>query len=145
MPLPVGLRQRGGPCGSRTRNLLLAGELRYLVAPPAHESRERESNPPREAYETSLIPDLPHCDGVTQRGAVAVWLTPLVSTREDSNLQPPACHAGAPPLRHASPWSQERSNLLLPGFNRPLHRQSFRTMSPLEDRMIEGVRDSLDR
>ncbi len=25
VPLPVGLRQRGGPCGSRTRNLLLAG------------------------------------------------------------------------------------------------------------------------
>ncbi len=46
VPLPVGLRQRGGPCGTRTRNLLLAGELRFLVAPPAHWSRERESNPP---------------------------------------------------------------------------------------------------
>ena len=55
VPLPVGLRQRarlgsmfrgsGGPRGSRTRNLLLAGELRYPVAPPAHWSRERESNP----------------------------------------------------------------------------------------------------
>ena len=27
-------------------------------------------------------------------------------------------------------WSQERSNLLLPGFDRPLHRQSFRTEVP---------------
>ena len=38
-----------------------------------------------------------------QRGAVTVWLV----------------------LRA---WSQERSNLLLPGFNRPLHHQSFETM-----------------
>src|SRR5438445_9069653 len=30
-PLRVGLRQRGGPCGSRTRSLLLAGELRYQL------------------------------------------------------------------------------------------------------------------
>ena len=44
-----------------------------------------------------------------QRGAFSVWLTPLV-------------------------WSQERSNLLLPGFNRPLHRQSFRTMRLLGHR-----------
>ncbi len=36
-------------------------------------------------------------------------------------------------------WSQERSNLLLPGFNRPLHHQSFRTMGALEDRAIEGA------
>lgn len=51
-----------------------------------------------------------------QRGAVTVWLTPL------------ACW-----------WSQERSNLLLPGFNRPLHNQSFRTMGLLENRAIEGA------
>src|SRR5262249_2863714 len=40
VPLPVGLRQRaschfGGPCATRTRNLLLAGELRFRFAPPA--------------------------------------------------------------------------------------------------------------
>ena len=51
-----------------------------------------------------------------QRGAVTVWLTPL------------ACW-----------WSQERSNLLLPGFDRPLHHQSFRTMSLLGNRAIEGA------
>ena len=28
--------------------------------------------------------------------------------------------------------------LLLPGFSRPLHRQSFRTMGLLENRAIEG-------
>ena len=49
-----------------------------------------------------------------QRGAVTVWLV----------------------LRL---WSQERSNLLQPGFNRPLHRQSFRTMNLLENRASEGV------
>ncbi len=72
-----------------------------------------------------------------QRGAVTVWLTPLVSTQ--------VWHW----LRHASRWwPQERSNLLLPGFNRPLHRQSFRTVGLLENRAIEGVRPgghSLDR
>ena len=40
-----------------------------------------------------------------QRGAVTVWLTPLV----------------------LSWWSRECSNLPLPGFDRPLHRQSFET------------------
>jgi hypothetical protein len=55
-----------------------------------------------------------------QRGAVTVWLVLFV-------------------------WSQERSNLLLPGFNRPLHRQSFRTMNLLENRASEGVLDSHDR
>jgi hypothetical protein len=35
--------------------------------------------------------------------------------------------------------SQERSNLLLPGFDRPLHRQSFRTVGLLENRAIEGA------
>jgi hypothetical protein len=35
VPLPVGLREQSGPRGIRTRNLLLAGELRFLVAPPA--------------------------------------------------------------------------------------------------------------
>ena len=39
-----------------------------------------------------------------QRGAFPVWLTPLVQ------------------------WSRECSNLPLPGFNRPLRRQSFRTL-----------------
>ena len=33
-----------------------------------------------------------------QRGAVTVWLTPHRSTREESNLQPPACRAGALPV-----------------------------------------------
>ena len=55
-----------------------------------------------------------------QRGAVTVWLVLFV-------------------------WSQERSNLLLPGFNRPLHRQSFRTMNLLENRADDGVLDSLNR
>ena len=49
-----------------------------------------------------------------QRGAVTVWLVLRV-------------------------WSRKRSNLLLPGFNRPLHHQSFRTVNLLEDRASEGV------
>ncbi len=55
-----------------------------------------------------------------QRGAVTVWLVLFV-------------------------WSQERSNLLLPGFNRPLHRQSFRTVNLLGNRASEGLVDSLNR
>jgi hypothetical protein len=49
VPLPVGLRQRRvsvrGPCGIRTRNLLLAGELRFQLR---HRPwwRGRGSNPP---------------------------------------------------------------------------------------------------
>ena len=83
VPLPVGLRQRvvgdgGGPCGSRTRNLLRAGELRYLVAPPARGSRERESNPPSGGYGPPPIPDPP------QR-----W-----GGRPDSNRLPPGSRPG---------------------------------------------------
>lgn len=125
VPLPVGLHEQGGPCGSRTRNLLLAGELRYLVAPPAHASRERESNPPREAYETSLIPDLPHCDGVTGRTRTGflrghdpacrpLQLRPQ-STREESNLRHPPCEGGGLPLTYSSvvgraSWSRTTSS-----------------------------------
>ena len=55
-----------------------------------------------------------------QRGAVTVWLVLCV-------------------------WSQERSNLFLPGFNRPLHHQSFRTVHLLENLLNEGILDSLNR
>ena len=128
-------------------------------------SRERGSNPPRKAYEASLIPDLPQCDGVTDRTRTGflrghipacrpLQLRPQ-STRRDSNLRHPLCERGGLPLTYSSVvgrrgveprspaisarcrhrlahaperwWSQERSNLLLPGFNRPLHHQSFRT------------------
>lgn len=148
--------------------------------------------PACKAYETSLIPDLPQCDGVTDRTRTGFLrghipaCRPLQprpqSTREESNLRHPLCERGGLPLtysslvgraswsrttssrvisavpspsgsrpscrrgrsrtssrlrvvqvryrlRHASMvWSQERSNLLLPGFNRPLHHQSFRTV-----------------
>ena len=53
-----------------------------------------------------------------QRGAVTVWRVLYV-------------------------WSQERSNLFLPGFDRPLHHQSFRTVHLLENLASEGIRDSL--
>ncbi len=159
--------------------------------------------PACKAYETSLIPDLPQCDGVTGRTRTGflrghipacrpLQLRPQ-STREDSNLRHPLCERGGLPLTYSSlpgraswsrttssrdisavpspsgsrplcrrgrsrtssrlpvvqcatacatrrRWSQERSNLLLPGFNRPLHRQSFRTMGLLENRAIEGAR-----
>ena len=55
-----------------------------------------------------------------QRGAVTVWLVLFV-------------------------WSQERSNLFLPGFDRPLHRQSFRTVGLLENIASKGIGDSLIR
>ena len=51
-----------------------------------------------------------------QRGAFTVWLVLPVQA-----------------------WSQERSNLLLPGFNRPLHHQSLRTVGLLENRANEGA------
>ena len=52
-----------------------------------------------------------------QRGAVTVWLVLCV-------------------------WSQERSNLFLPGFDRPLNRQSFGTVHLLENFVSEGIGDS---
>jgi hypothetical protein len=53
---------------------------------------------------------------------------PLVDAR---GLEPPtacvSCRCAS--VCATRRWSQERSNLLLPGFNRPLHRQSLRTVS----------------
>ncbi len=76
-----------------------------------------------------------------QRGAVTVWLMPLDGV-DAGGLEPPTfcvscrCATACATRRW---WSQERSNLLLPGFNRPLHRQSLRTMRLLENRANEGV------
>ena len=69
VPLPVGLRQRGacrGPRGSRTRNLLLAGELRFRLR---HRPWWRRAGiePAGRAYETSLISRSPASMVVTGR------------------------------------------------------------------------------
>jgi hypothetical protein len=82
VPLPVGLRRLGGPSGSRTRNRLLAGELRFHLRyrPKLLSSwRARESNPPGWAYEALLIPDRP-----------LGW-----GDRRDSNPLGPGPHPGA--------------------------------------------------
>ena len=43
-------------------------------------------------------------------------------------------------------WSRKRSNLLLSSFNRPLHRQSFRTMGLLSVvRVVGGTRTRILR
>ena len=121
VPLPVGLRQRG-PCGIRTRTLLLAGELRFQLR---HRPwlRERESNPPREAYETSLIARFPAVGRPTglepaSSGATSRRLDRFrprsPSTREDSNLRHPPCRGGGLPLTYSSArrasWSRTTSS-----------------------------------
>src|SRR5205807_6223981 len=59
VPLPVGLRQQGGPCGTPTRSLLLAAELRYQLRHRPIWSRERDSYALSQAYETLLMPGRP--------------------------------------------------------------------------------------
>ena len=83
VPLPVGLRQQvvhGGPRGIRTRNLLLAGELRFLIAPPAQVCCSMDARagiePACRAYETPLHPVPSQCD------------------RPDSNRLPPGPRPG---------------------------------------------------
>ena len=113
------------------------------VAPPARWSRERESNPPREAYEASLIPDLPHCDGVTGRTRTGFLrghipaCRPLQprsqSTREESNLRHPLCERGGLPLTYSSllgraSWSRTTSSRVIsavpsPSGSRPTGRR----------------------
>ena len=75
-----------------------------------------------------------------QRGAVTVWLTPLGV--DAGGLEPPtACLSSRCASACATGrWSKERSNLLLPGFSRPLHRQSFRTLVSSENRATGGAR-----
>ena len=83
VPLPVGLRQQvvhGGPRGIRTRNLLLAGELRSRCASGpclvARWSRGRESNPRAGRMRPRCTPVPSQCD------------------RPDSNRLPPGPHPG---------------------------------------------------
>ena len=91
-------------------------------------SRERESNPPCKAYETSLIPDLPQCDGVTGRTRTGFLrghipaCRPLQprpqSTREESNLRHPLCERGGLPLTYSSfvgraSWSRTTSSRVI--------------------------------
>lgn len=66
-----------------------------------------------------------------QRGAVTVWLLPLVRRRGRSRTSSPLPVAQVR-CRCATRrwWSREYSNLPLPGFNRPLHHQSFGTVVP---------------
>ena len=81
-----------------------------------------------------------------RRGAVTVWLTPhgrRGRARAPSGaIQPPtacvSCRCAS--VCATRRWSQERSNLLLPGFNRPLHRQSFRTVVSPGDPTTGGAR-----
>ena len=77
-----------------------------------------------------------------QRGAVTVWLLPLVGCVDAWELHlPPRSRRGRSRTSGPLPvvqvrcrcatrrwWSRECSNLPLPGFNRPLHRQSFGTV-----------------
>jgi hypothetical protein len=55
-----------------------------------------------------------------QRGAVTVWLTPCA-------------------------WSRECSNLPLPGFNRPLRRQSFETRCSIAMGPAAGIEPAASR
>ena len=55
-----------------------------------------------------------------QRGAVTVWLTPRA-------------------------WSRECSNLPLPGFNRPLRRQSFETRCSIAMGPAAGIEPAASR
>ncbi len=174
VPLPIGLRQRvlsrGGPRGIRTRNLLLAGELRFQLRhrPRAvHWSRGRESNPragrmrprctqcPRRVtgrtrtdflrghvpasrpLQTSATVDEegfePPASCTSDRRSTADLLVARACRcvgRRGVEPRRPAVSARCLPLLAHAPgtWSRECSNLPLPGFNRPLHRQSFETM-----------------
>ena len=99
-------RARTSNPGTRSSRLLAREHSLPFAAGPSVAGAGIE--PACEAYETSLIPDPPQCDGVTGRtrtGFLRVHnpaCRPLQlrspSTREESNLRPPACHAGALPL-----------------------------------------------
>ena len=87
--------------------------------------------PACKAYETSLIPDLPQCDGVTGRTRTGflrghvpacrpLQLRPQ-STREESNLRHPPCEGGGLPLTYSSLsswWGVVESNHVVPRYQR---------------------------
>ena len=117
VPLPLGYVSAcvscGGPRGSRTRNLLLAGELRFrLRHRPRRGGARAGIEPACRAYETPLIPDPPLRwgdrpdsnrlpPGPRSRRLDHFRPRPQ-STRRDSNPRLPLCERGGLPLTYSS-------------------------------------------